>query len=182
LAKIVTPGIRKIYKDLIKQVVEDLHKPIVAYLPPEEVDCPDCIYDFANKKSSGTFDSSFVTPVVIFGNTINPQPFTRGRCPVCLGAGILTNDVIKNIKALVKWNPRRSDVIDSTPAGREGAPIVRIKVLRSDFDTVVSARYFVIDGIRCELNEPPTVRGLGTQEELVVAFLLAVEVGSDVKK
>ena len=182
MGKIVTPPIRKIYKELIKQVIEDLHKPIVAYMPPEKVDCPNCHWDSQNQKSSGVFDNSFVSPVIIFGQTINPQSFTRGRCPVCFGLGYLKQDIVKNLKALVKWNPRTADVIERTPAGRESSPIVRIKTSRDDFDVVISAEYFLIDGVKCELNEPPTIRGLGTQEELVVAFLISVEPGNDVKK
>lgn len=181
MAQIVTPAIRRVYSKLIKQVIKDLHKPITAFLPPDTEDCPNCLYSFSLKKSSGTFDSSFVAPVVILGNTISPIPFTRSRCPVCYGEGQLKSDVSKGLKALVKWNPKSTKAIESTPAGRESSPIVRIKVDRNDFDILTSAIYFIVDGIRCELNEPPTVRGLGEQEELVVAFLISTEVGSDVK-
>lgn len=182
MAKIVTPGIRKTYHNLITQVVADLSKTILAHMPPDKEQCPNCLWDAINNKSSGTFNSTFVTPVVIFGNTISPSSFTRGRCPICFGVGYLTSPVIRNIKALVKWNPKGSSALEITPAGREGAPVVRIKVPRVNFDSIVSAEYFTVDGVKCELNEPPTIRGLGTQEELVVAFLLATEVGSDVKK
>jgi hypothetical protein len=181
MAKIVTPSIRRTYSKLIKQVVADLNKKITAYMPPDTADCPNCFFDFSLKKSSGKFDSSFVTPVEIFGETISPISFTRSRCPVCYGAGELTSAVTKSLKALVKWNPKTADEIVSTPAGRESSPIVRIKVLRVDFDTLVAAEYFIVDGIRCEMNEPPTIRGLGEQEELVVAFLISTPVGSDVK-
>lgn len=182
MAKIVTPAIRKTYKDLIKQVVKDLNKPILVFLPPTKVDCPNCIYDFVNKRSSGEFDSTFVASTVIFGDTINPQTFTRGRCPVCFGDGHLEEADQRNVKALVKWNAKPSKDMEILAVGREGKPIVRIKTLRANFDLVSQATYFEVDGIRCELIAPPTIRGLGTQEELVVAFLLAVEVGSDVKR
>ena len=182
MAKIVTPGIRRTYKTLIKQVVEDLNKPIIVSLPPETANCPNCIYDSINKKSSGTYDSTFVTPVDVFGKTIQPQPSFRNRCPVCLGVGYLTNAIDRNVKALVKWNPGAADDIESTPIGREGAAIVRIKVLRTDFDLVKNGISFLVDGVRYELIRPPTIRGLGTQEELVVAFLQEVEPGTNVKK
>lgn len=181
MAQIVTPDIRRVYSKLIKQVIKDLNKPITAYLPPATENCPNCLWSFSLKKSSGTFDSSFITPVVIFGNTITPSSFTRGRCPVCFGEGKLSSEIPKSLKALVKWNPKSVKAIESTPAGRESSPIVRIKVDRNDFDTLVAALYFIVDGVRCELNEPPTVRGLGEQEELVVAYLIATEVGNDVK-
>lgn len=182
MTTIVTPSIRKIYKDLIKQVVEDLYKPILVYLEPTKADCPNCIYDRINKRSSGQLDVSFVAPVVVLGSTIEPQSFTRGRCPVCFGVGHLEQESVRNVKALVKWNPAGADDLEILPIGREGQAVVRIKTLRSDFDLVVGAQYLLIDGVRCELIQPPTIRGLGTQEELVVAFLQEVEPGKDVKK
>lgn len=181
MVKIVTPATRKIYKELITQVNIDLHKVIIAHMPPEKADCPNCIWDSVNKISSGTFQSSFVSPVTIFGNVITPNPFSRGRCPICLGIGYLSIPSARNIKTLVKWNPKGYNEIQPTPAGREGDPIVRIKALRKDFDTIVNAEYFTVDGVTCVLNAPPTIRGLGIQEEQVVAFLLATEVGSSVK-
>ncbi len=178
---IVTPAIRKRYKDVIKEVVEDLHKPVLIYLEPDKEDCPNCVYDFVNKKSSGKFQSSFTVPVVIFGNTVSPASFTRSRCPVCFGVGYLEQEVERHVKALVRWNPTIKD-LDILPVGREGKAVVRIKVLRSEYDLVVGAQYFLIDGVRCERIRPLTIRGLGTQEELVVALLQEVEVGSAVKK
>lgn len=141
-----------------------------------------CVYDFVNKTSSGNFQTSFVTPVVIFGETINPSSFQRGRCPVCYGEGHLESTIKRNVKALVKWNPGSADDIESLPVGREGHAVVRIKVLRADFDLVNDAVSFIVDGVRCEMLRPPTIRGLGTQEELVIAFLQEVEPGKDVKK
>jgi hypothetical protein len=179
---IVTPAIRKIYKDLIKQVVEDLHKPIVVFSPPDKEDCPNCKWDSINKTSSGHFDTSFVTPVVIFGETVSPVSFQRGRCPVCYGVGYLEQESRRNVKALVKWNPSAADEFESLPVGREGKAIVRIKVLRADFELINNAVYIQVDGVKCEMIQPPTIRGLGTQEELVIAFLQEVEPGKDVKK
>ena len=179
---IVTPAIRKIYKDLIKEVMNDLNKPILVYLEPEKEGCPNCFFDSANKRSSGKFDSTFVTPVVIFGETISPQLFTRGRCPVCLGVGYLKDEVVRNVKALVKWNPMPASNLEIIPVGREGSAVVRIKVLRTDYEIVKAGLYCLIDGVRCENIRPPTIRGLGTQEELAVFYFQEVEVGWDVKK
>jgi len=178
MAKIVTPEIKKIYRKLINQTIEDLNKPVVIHLEPIKVDCPNCLYDTLNKKSSGVFDTSFVAPVVIFGDTINPISFDRGRCPVCFGEGVLTSENTRNIKALVKWNP--GGTIENIPIGREGAPLVRIKAKRTEYDHILSAEYFVVDGVRCEKVQPPTIRGLGTEEVLVTVLLVAVEPGSSV--
>jgi len=143
-----------------------------------------CVYDFVNKRSSGRFESTFTASTTIFGNAIDPQPFQRGRCPVCYGEGHLEQEVRRNVKALVKWNPRgtRHD-LEILPVGREGKASVRIKVARADLELVTTANSFLIDGVRCELIQPPTIRGLGTQEELVVAFLMEVETGKvDINK
>lgn len=180
--KIVKPSTRKIYKTLIRDVVDDLHKVITAHLPPSKTDCPNCHWDTQARKSSGTFDNTFVAPVVIFGQAINPTPFTRGRCPICKDVGYLTSANNKSLKALVKWNKISDGDIEATPAGREGSPYVRIKILRADFDTAVAAESFTVDGIRCVKARAPTIRGLGIQEELVVFHLVSVEPGSDVKK
>lgn len=179
---IVTPAIRKIYKDLIKEVMDDLNKPILVYLEPEKENCPNCLYDALNKRSSGKFDSSFTVPAIIFGEEISPAAFTRGRCSVCLGVGYLEEETVRNVKALVKWNPTTADELEVIPVGREGKAVVRIKVLRADYDIVKAGTHCLIDGVRCEKIRPPTIRGLGTQEELVVFYLQEVEVGGDVNK
>ena len=182
MATIVTPSIRKIYKDLIKQVVADLHKPIFVYLEPDKEDCPNCIYDRVNNKSSGKFDTSFIASTVVFGATITPTTFSRSRCPICYGVGYLENENVRNVKALVRWNPGGADNLEILPVGREGHAVVRIKTLYTNYDTVVGAAYFLVEGVRCEIIQPPTIRGLGVQEEMVVAFLQEVEPGTYVKK
>lgn len=179
---IVTPSIRKTYRDLIKTVVEDLHKPVLVFSPPLKEDCPNCKWDSINNASSGKFQDSFVLDVVIFGETISPTPFSRSRCPICYNVGYLIQEVRRNVKALVKWNPTAADDIESLPVGREGKAVVRIKVLRADYEIVNEALYMLVDGVKCEMIRAPTVRGLGTQEELIIAYLLEVEPGKDVNK
>ncbi len=172
---IVTPAIRKRYRTLIKQVVKDLHKLVVVHLKPDSLDCPNCFWSVLNQKSSGQLDSSFVTTVTIFGNLISPISFTIGRCQVCFGAGKLISSITRNLKALVKWEDNGE--FEITPAGREGHPLVRLKVLRKDYDTIVNAEKIIVDGVTCELIKAPTVRGLGKQEELVVTFCASIEIG-----
>lgn len=180
--KIVKPTTRKIYKTLIKEVVADLHKPIKAHLPPLKQDCPNCQWDNMARKSSGTHNASFVAPTLVFGQTINPAPFTRGRCPVCKDIGYLTSPVTRSLKAMVKWNVIGAKDIEATPAGLEGSPYVRIKVLRADFAVIDAAESFTVDGIHCVKARAPTIRGLGVQEELVVMYLVSTDPGSDVKR
>jgi hypothetical protein len=83
---------------------------------------------------------------------------------------------------LVKWNPSTAEDFETLPVGREGKAVVRIKVLRADYETVRDSEYVLIDGVRCEIVQPATIRGLGTQEVVSVFYLQEVEVGPDIKK
>lgn len=181
MGKIVTNAIRKTYKSLIKSVVKDLGETILVYGAPEKEACPNCYQDLVTGESKNIVDPSFVAPVVIFGETISPIPFTRGRCPVCKGVGFLLNEVPTIVKALVKWNPKDGD-LSLTPAGIEGANIARIKARRSYYQVIRDAEYFIVDGVKCVLSSPPVFRGLGAQDELVVAFLQSVSPGPSVKE
>lgn len=181
MAKIVTNAIRKTYKDLIKQVIADLGESIFVYGPPEEEDCPNCLSDLVTGESKNIYDSSFTTPVTIFGQTVSPQPFNRGRCPICKGVGKLKDYSPVTVRALVKWRVENGDM-ENTPVGIEGQNLVRIKARSTYYDTIRDAEYVIIDGVRCELYQPPVFRGLGQQDEMVVAFFKAVEPGHSVKE
>jgi len=180
MAKIVTGAIRRIYKNLIKDVVKDLGESVLVYGAPDSEDCPNCLRDLVTGTSKGVFDSTFVVSVVIFDVTITPQAFTRGRCPVCKGDGFLFSRTATIVRALVKWNPQDGE-LENTPAGVEGQNIVRIKARSSNYAVIRDNEYVTIDGVKCELVKPPVYRGLGAQDELVVAFFKAVQVGKNVK-
>lgn len=180
MGKIVTSSIKKIYKDLVKQVIKDLGEPVYLYYDPEVARCPNCFWDAATGKSKNVYDTSFVTPIVVLGNTIVPVPFLRGRCPVCRGEGSLFSYIPVVMKALVKWQPADSELV-RTVAGDEGSNIVRVKASKSYYIKVRDAKYALIDGVRCELVRPPILRGLGKDDQMVVAFFQAVEVGKSTK-
>jgi hypothetical protein len=181
MGKIVTNSIRSQYKSLIKQVIKDLGEGIDVYSAPLKEQCPNCKLDLVTKKSKNVYDTSFTASTVIFGNTIEPQSFSRGRCPVCKGDGYLFSLQPKTIKALVKWDPDKGDM-DKTPAGYEGKNIVRVKASKSYYSYIRDCEYAYIDGVKCELFKPPTRRGLGATDELVVAYFQAVETGKSVKE
>ncbi len=180
MAKIVTKAIRKTYKTLIKQVIADLGEPISVYGTPEEADCPNCHYDRVTKKSKNIFDAAFVTPTTIFDVLITPQSFNRGRCPVCSGDGKLFNLAPKIVRGIVKWLSKDSEM-ENTVAGKEGSSLARVKSRLSSYTLLRDCQHATIDGVRCELTEPPRIRGLGQQDELVISFFQAVEVGHNIK-
>jgi len=181
MGKIVTKSIQRTYRNLIKQVVKDLGEAIQLYYDPEETFCPNCLWDVVSGKSKGIYNTSFVTPVTIYGKVVNPKVFSRARCPVCLGEGKLLNYTPIVVQALVKWAPADSEM-ERTVAGDEGRNIVRVKARKSYYIRLRDCRYAIIDGVRCELIRPPTLRGLGKTDEIVVAYFEAVEVGKSVKE
>jgi len=181
MGKIVTKAIKRVYKDLIKQVIKDLGEPILIYGTPEVADCPDCLFDRVTGKSKNIFDSSFVAPTTIFDVVINPQSFTNGRCPVCKGEGRLFDYTPKTVRAIVKWRIEDSEM-ERMVAGDEGSNLVRIKAKKSFYETIRDCEYAMIDGVKCVLVKPPVIRGLGQQDELVIAYLQAVSVGGSIKE
>ena len=180
MGKIVTKSIKRVYKDLIKQVIKDLGEPILVYGSPDTADCPQCLYDRVTGKSKNISDDTFTTPVTIFGNIITPQPFTRGRCPVCKGEGKLFDYSPKTVRAIVKWRIEDSEM-ERMVVGDEGSNLARVKARSSFYDTIRDCEYATIDGVKCVLVKPPVLRGLGQQDELVIAYFQAVESGGSVK-
>ena len=180
MAKIVSKPIFKIYSNLIKQVIKDLGESVQLYHDPSVADCPNCHYDRVAKQSKNIYDASFTVPETVLGTLITPQSFTRGRCPVCKGEGKLYSYIPINLQALVKWQPNDSEM-ERSPAGDEGFNVVRVKARKSYYEKMRDCNYAVIDGVRCELIRPPIFRGLGKQDEIVVAYFEAVEVGKSVK-
>ena len=180
---LVPPGLKKEVRRKHREIFNELARNITVISKPsveEKTDCPNCFSSAG--VSTNVFDSSFVSPVVIFGDTISPISFSRGLCPVCYGVGYLKNDNIlsKCIDALVRWDPSGNDgreTIGVTQAGLEGSSVVRIEVKECHFDDVRDAEHFLVDGIKCSLIKPPVFRHLEKIDVTVVAYLMSVEVG-----
>ncbi len=156
---------KKRFKKGWKRTVRGLGRRITVYMPSLEQECPNCYYDKVNRTSSGI-------PKV---GPSNPNYFTVGRCPVCLGRGVLTTVRKRCIQGIVIWNPA-GDAMNSltfTPAGFEGATRVEIKTDPCHLDLIKEAEYVVIDGIRCKLSNPPIIRGIGEKEILIAYFFTA---------
>jgi hypothetical protein len=134
--------------------------------------------------SVNKFNTSFVTPVVIFGVTYSPQSFTRGRCPVCYGEGHLEYESTTIIHAITHWNPQSvmsHGEMEATPAGLEGKNAVRVKAAKCYYNIMRDSEKAVIDGIECVLHLPPVLRSVGTKDVMAIAYYVATEVGSSVR-
>lgn len=153
---------KKRFKSAWERTMAGLGRRIVIYLPDLESECPNCYYDKVNRVSSGI---AKVSPG-------DPNYFTVGRCPVCLGKGVLTTTRRRCIDGIVIWNPGGEGMnsLTFTEAGFEGATRVEIKTDPCHLELIKECKYAVIDGVRCRLSNPPILRGLGEQHILIALF------------
>lgn len=150
------------FKKTWKRVADGLGRRIIVYMPDIKHECPNCYYDKVNNASSGVCK---VSPG-------DPNYFAVGRCPVCLGKGVIITSRRRCIKGIVVWNPT-GDSINSltfTEAGFEGATRVEIKTDPCNLELIKNAKYVMIDGLKCKLSNPPIIRGIGSKDILVAQF------------
>lgn len=178
--KLFPPNLNKQIKNVYEEAIKEAGQPICLYLTPNKQDCPNCISN-PDGSSLNRYDSSFVAPTEIFGETISPIPFTRGRCRVCRGKGYLEQEVIKRLIAIVRWNPSgagdSSGDLDYTPAGIEGFNNVLVKAHKCYYDNLRDCEKAVIDGVDCSLLVPPVLRGKGTTDVVAIAFFTSIGPG-----
>ena len=153
---------KKRFKSAWDRTMAGLGRRVTIYLSDIESECPNCYYDKVNRTSSGVCK---VAPS-------SPTYFTVGRCPVCLGKGVLTTSRRRCIDGIVNWNPSGDGMnsLTFTEAGFEGATRVEVKTDPCNLELIRGSKYAVIDGIRCKLSNPPIVRGLGEKHVLVALF------------
>jgi len=184
--QLVPKSIKKQFKKLTQQLVLDLSQPLrIIQESPMFVDCPNCVWDSINKKSSNVFQASFTTPLTIFSSTdqervISPVSFTEGRCPVCIGEGQLFTRKELCIPAMINFIGRdeRGGRFLDLPAGKEGVNFLVVKTLACHYELILNNSIFVVhNNVKCEKFNPPIVRGLGGEEAVTEVVLQTTEVG-----
>ncbi|MCK5018675.1 MAG: hypothetical protein KAS32_16560 [Candidatus Peribacteraceae bacterium] len=180
---IIPRNLSKEIRFKFKQLKTELQKPITIYTTPQKQDCPNCLSGYSGE-GTGTFDSTFTSPVEIFGEVISPQFFSRIRCPVCKNKGYLEYEASSVIQVIIHWNPpaemSQGEMIQGS-FGLEGKNVVRIKADKCYYNIIRDCEYVEIDGIKCELHLPPTIRHIGKIDVMVTAYFVAIEVGHDVR-
>lgn len=175
--KFISDKAKSKYKKSIQKVIEDLGKIISVYTSSRKSECPNCYFDSANDKSSGKCKWSSVEAAnkqaewEAEGNSsLRYKYFTSGRCPVCEGDGYLQVIRRRRIKGIVNWGGEgsgRNETVQ-TPAGKEGATEVVLKTYPMYIDLIKNCDKIKVDGIECELSDPPLVRGPGEDSVLVI--------------
>lgn len=154
---------KKRWQQSMSRLIDGLGRRIIVYLQEKRSECPNCYYDKMHDKSSGIpkVDSS------------SPTYFTAGRCPVCAGRGVRVTARKRCIEGMVIWNPQGGSAQNSltfSEAGFEGATSVEIKTNVCYLDLIKESKYVVIDGVTCQLSNPPTIRGIGDKSVLIATF------------
>jgi hypothetical protein len=177
---------KKDFKRKIQQLVTDLSQElIVVQESPLFVDCPNCIWDSINKNSSNVFDSTFISPIIIFAGTsdsrtITPISFSEGRCPVCIGEGqIFTNKEIC-INAMINFfsETGRRGSFQSEAVGKEGVSLVIVKTLPCNYELLLNNEVFFINtNVKLSKFKPPFLRGLGDEDAVCETLMQTVEAG-----
>ncbi len=185
--KLVPSRIKNEFKKLTQRLVLDLSQNLsIVQESPMFVDCPNCIWDSINKKSSNIFQASFTVPVTIFTSTdqertISPINFTGGRCPVCIGEGQLFTKKEICIPAMINFlsasDDRRGGFVQMA-AGKEGKNTLLVKTLACNYELLLNNEIFSVhNGIKCEKFTPPILRGLGGVEAIAECTMQTVEIG-----
>ncbi len=186
--RLIPRKVQEDFRRITQQVVSDLSENLVVIQDSQRmfIDCPNCIWDSINKKSSNIFDASFVASVVIFSSTdqqrtISPFSFSAGRCPVCIGEGQLFTTKEVCIRAMVNYiSPleARGDGYVNLPAGREGTNRLLIKTNPCHYELITQNDTFVVhNGIKCHKLIPPFMRGLGGIDAILEFWLETSDTG-----
>lgn len=186
MGKLIPTAVKKHFKKVTQQIVKDLSQPMtIVQESPFFVDCPNCIWDSINKKSSNVFNASFSGSTVIFSGTdqqrtITPVSFTSGRCPVCIGEGQLFTTREICIPAMINFiaSGEFGSKYFDLPAGKEGVNFAVVKTLACYYDLLARNDVFIVHGnIKCEKYRPPLVRGLGGEEAVAEMVVQTAEAG-----
>ncbi len=178
--QLVPARIKKEFKKLTQQLVLDLSQPLtIVQESLMFVDCPNCIWDSINKKSSNIFDSSFVSSSIIFQSTdqertLTPISFTAGRCPVCLGEGQLFTNKEVCIPAMINYLSAadRGGRYSDLAAGKEAVNFMIVKTLACHYELLTNNQIFVVhNNVKCQKFSPPFLRGLGGEDAVAEMVL-----------
>ncbi len=183
--QMVPNSVKKQFKKITQRLTLDLSQPLrIIQESPSFVDCPNCVWDSINKKSSNVFQSSFTVATTIFASTdqervISPVSFTEGRCPVCIGEGQLFTTKEICIPAMINFIGRdRGGRFLDLPVGKEGVNFLVVKTLACHYELLLNNQIFIVhNNVKCEKFTPPFVRGLGGEEAVTEMVLQTVESG-----
>jgi hypothetical protein len=94
---IITEEFKTLHKNMIDSLLESTALTVpcrINYKATKTEDCPNCIYDSMNRRSSNIYQDG------------GPIPFTHGMCPYCNGVGILQLNSEEIIYLMPIWSSK----------------------------------------------------------------------------
>lgn len=197
----IPKSLKKEFKKGFEEYIKVMGRTVILVLKPHEVKCPNCFYDPTQKRSSNTYNTSFIRPVNIFPTTtfkriiypapfnvvsvsgvqydpaiLNPRILQGDACPVCIGAGVLTGKNEFCIRAVVDRGIKAEggpQLLDLS-SGFNGLEILSIKTYSDNYALCREAVSVMVDGVETTVAIPPIIRGLGT-DSLVELYVSTIK-------
>jgi hypothetical protein len=130
---VITDDIRNLAQGAIDSMINQLGKPCKLIYEPARTPCTNCYLDATTNLSSGQY------------NGTGPIPFTRGKCPVCGGAGYLPEEVERFdvVTMTVIWQPKAYRYFG--PDVQVPDSLIILKGYVADLPKVLQAKYVIPD-------------------------------------
>ena len=142
-----------LFQDRIKQLISDLGRNVTFNLTPQQLDCPNCGWDYTQSRSNNIYTSN------ASGDNYN-KPFPTGqRCPVCQGKGKLNIARTITHKCLIGFAPPPEE-FNYESYGLVPDQVIRLKNALSVYTDIDKAQFATIDGFECEKIAIPRKTGL----------------------
>lgn len=144
-----------LYQDSISQLIADLGRPVILYLPASTSGCPNC-YMGPDFSSQGIYDNA--NPFGLNGPLNKPFP-TGAPCPVCFGTHQIKTANSTQYKALIQRNPKD---LKYSAIGKEiiSDNVYLTKMQIVAFEDIKIAEKALIDGEVCVPIRSPIKTGL----------------------
>jgi len=151
--RFVTNALVTLYQDRITQLIADLGRNVIFTLPPHEVDCPNCGWDYVQNRSNNIYTAN------VSGVNFDKSFPTGTRCPVCQGRGKLEFSRTATHKCLIGFSPPPEE-FDYTAYGLTPTQVIRLKNRSTIVEDLEKATFATIDGYECERIVIPRKSGL----------------------
>lgn len=174
------------YKKILNSFINDLSRSVEVFKKPIRHECPNCFYDKLTNTSTNTCKWTLIETMQkqheyedSGGIGVRYKYFSKGRCPVCKGKGVL--EVIRKqwVDCKINWNPLDNSDILSGASGLDNKLLVELKTNPKYIKLFSNCDTMKIDEISCKLYKPPVLRGLGNEAILVVIAFTDQLIGED---
>ena len=170
----VSKNIKQRYKKILNSFISDLSRPVAVFKKPIRHECPNCFYDKLTNTSTNM--CRWTLPEAIQkqheyedsgGIGLRYKYFSKSRCPICKGKGVLETIRKQWVDCKVNWDLDPSD-IESGPSGLDNKLLVELKVDPKYVKLFSNCDVIKIDDIPYKLFKPPILRGKGNDSVLVI--------------